>query len=216
VRTRIKICGLTREADLQAAAQAGADAVGLVFYPRSKRFVATERAAQLSRAAPAWVTVTALFVNADPGCVREIIDAVQPHLLQFHGDETPQECERYGRPYMRAFRVGGPGLDSPQALARACAPYAGAAAWLFDSHSPGYGGSGLAFDHTLLSAVAEQGRPLVLSGGLGPDNVGAAVRALRPWGVDVSSGVEESPGIKSAARIQAFVQAVAGADAQAA
>jgi len=214
MRTRVKICGITREGDLQAAAQAGADAIGLVFYPGSKRCVTTARAAELRRAVPAWVTVTALFVNAEPGLVREVIEVVRPDLLQFHGDETPRDCEQYGFPYMRAFRVGAPGLDSADALARACRTYAGAAAWLFDSYSPGFGGSGVSFDRTLLAGLSGQGsRPLVLSGGLNAGNVAAAVQALRPWGVDVSSGVEDAPGIKSADKIRAFLAAVAQADA---
>lgn len=214
MRTRVKICGITRQEDLLAAARAGADAVGLVLYPGSKRFVDIARAAELRRAAPPWVTVTVLLVNAEPDFVREVIGAVRPHLLQFHGDETPDDCDRHDFPYMRAFRVGAPGLDSAAGVAQACSGYRRAAAWLFDSYSPGYGGSGVSFDRALLAELpAQDARPIVLSGGLTTDTVGDAVRALRPWGVDVSSGVEDAPGVKSHAKIHAFIDAVARADA---
>jgi len=214
MRTRIKICGLTREADLAAAVEAGADAVGFVFYPGSKRCLDLSRAARLRRAVPAFVDVAALVVNAAPTNVRAILDEVGPDLLQFHGDESAPDCAQYGARYLRAFRVGAPGLDDAQALASYCAAYGDAAGWLFDSYSAGYGGSGLAFDRNLLAAVQADGaaRPLILSGGLKPDTVEQAVRAVRPWAVDVSSGVEECPGIKSAERIRAFVQAVRRAD----
>jgi phosphoribosylanthranilate isomerase len=215
MRTRIKICGLTREADLAAAVEAGADAIGLVFYPGSKRCLAPRRAAQLRREIPAFVDAVALFVDAAPAEVRAVIDAAGPDLLQWHGNETPEFCRGFGRRYLRAFRVGGPGLDTPAALAGACAAYGDAAGWLFDSYSSGFGGSGLAFDHHLLDQVraGPAARPLVLSGGLKPETVTAAVRALRPWAVDVSSGVELEPGVKSAERIRAFVAAVRQADA---
>jgi len=217
LRTRIKICGLTREEDVAAAVEAGADAVGLVFYGGSKRCLTPARAARLRREVPCFVSATALFVNAAEREVRQVIDEVGPDLLQFHGDEPPGECERYGRRYLRAFRVGGPGLDTADGLARACASYAGAAGWLFDSYSPGFGGSGLAFDRALLQGLGRNGaavRPVVLSGGLKIDTVTDAVRALRPWAVDVSSGVETAPGVKSADKIRRFVQAVRSADAQ--
>lgn len=210
MRTRIKICGLTRETDIAAAAQAGADAIGFVFHPSSKRCLAVDRAAQLRREVPAFVDVVALFVNAAPQTVQAVIDRVQPDLLQFHGDESPEICRQSGRRYLRAFRVGAPGLDTPEGLAAYCRAYGDAAGWLFDSYSAGYGGSGLAFDHHLLSTVQAESasRPLVLSGGLKPESVAQAVRAVRPWAVDVSSGVEIEPGIKSAQRMQAFVAAV--------
>lgn len=216
MRTRIKICGLTREEDVAAAVEAGADAIGLVFYGGSKRCLTLEQAARLRRLVPCFVSATALFVNATQQEVRQVVDEVGPDLLQFHGDETPQDCERYGRRYLRAFRVGAPGLDSAEGLARSCLPYAGAAGWLFDSYSPGFGGSGLAFDRALLQGLGQGGspaRPMVLSGGLKVDTVAGAVRALRPWAVDVSSGVETAPGVKSADLIRRFVQAVRAADA---
>lgn len=216
MRTRVKICGMTRPEDIAAAVEAGADAVGLIFYPKSKRYVSLDLAARLRRAVPAFVDVVALFVNADDDAVKQVIEVVGPDLLQFHGDETPDACQRYGRRYMKAFRVGGPGADTAGQLARTCAAYRGAAGWLFDSYSAGYGGSGLSFEHALLQDVRadSQGAPLILSGGLSPDNVQPAVAALRPYAVDVSSGVEDAPGIKSAARIRAFLQAVQRADAE--
>jgi phosphoribosylanthranilate isomerase len=212
IRTRIKICGLTREEDVEAAVAAGADAVGFVFYPRSKRVLTPQRAAQLRRMLPAFVDAVALFVNAADDEVKAVLDQVQPDLLQFHGDESPEACERHGRRYLRAFRVGAPGLETSEALLKSCAGYGSAAGWLFDSHSEGYGGSGRAFDWSLLGSASA--RPLVLSGGLHAGNVAAAIAAVRPFAIDVSSGVEAAPGIKSAEKIAQLVAAVRAADAQ--
>ncbi|ARP81090.1 N-(5'-phosphoribosyl)anthranilate isomerase [Bordetella genomosp. 8] len=216
MRTRVKICGMTRPEDIAVAVEAGADAVGLIFYPKSKRYVAVEQAARLRRAVPAFVDVVALFVNAADDDVKRVLDAVGPDLLQFHGDESPEACERFGHRYMKAFRVGGPGAETANELARTCSGYRGAAGWLFDSYSAGYGGSGLAFEHSMLREVQadRSSAPVILSGGLSPDNIHAAVATLRPYAVDVSSGVEASPGIKSAERIHAFVAAVRRADAE--
>jgi len=214
MRTRIKICGLTRDEDLLAAVAAGADAIGLVCYEGSKRYVSVERAAQLRRLVPAFVSVVALFVNAKPQVVRSVIDQVDPDLLQFHGDESVQECEQYRRPYLRALRVGAPGLDTPAGLADACAQYGSAAACLFDRDTPGYGGSGQLFDHALLTDLPVDSRRIILAGGLNVANVEASVLGLRPWAVDVSSGVETAPGIKSADKIRAFIEAVGRADRQ--
>jgi len=214
MRTRIKICGLTRDEDLLAAVQAGADAIGLVCYEGSKRYVPVARAVQLRRLAPAFVSVVALFVNAKPQAVRDVIDQVNPDLLQFHGDESVQECEQYRRPYLRALRVGAPGLDTPAGLAGVCAQYGCASGWLFDSDSPGYGGSGQSFDHTLLADLPADARRVILAGGLNDANVEAVVRRTRPWAVDVSSGVETAPGIKSTQKIRAFIEAVRRADRQ--
>lgn len=214
MRTRVKICGLTRETDIVSAVEAGADAIGFVFYPGSKRYIEPTRAAALRRLVPAFVDVVALFVNPRPGEVEAVLDQVQPELLQFHGDESLRDCTRYGVRFMRAFRAGAPGMDTPDALALACRDYDDAAAWLFDSYSKGYGGSGQSFDHALLHVVQDDpaSRPLVLSGGLQADRIGDAIRAVRPWAVDVSSGVEESPGIKSASKIDALMRAVRAAD----
>jgi len=214
MRTRVKICGLTREADIASAVQAGADAIGFVFYPGSKRYVAPAQAGLLRRAVPAFVDVVALFVNPDPAEVQAVLDQVGPDLLQFHGDESPQDCIRYGTRFLRAFRSGAPGLDTPDALAAACRAYGEASGWLFDSYSAGYGGSGQAFDHSLLAGVRAdaQARPIVLSGGLNAASVGPAIEAIRPWAVDVSSGVETAPGLKSPDKIRALVDAVRDAD----
>ncbi|QCS66760.1 phosphoribosylanthranilate isomerase [Achromobacter denitrificans] len=216
MRTRIKICGLTREQDIDAAVAAGVDAIGFVFYAKSKRCLTPLRAAQLRRAVPAFVDVVALFVNPAEDEVRAVLDQVGPELLQFHGDETPQDCARYGHRFLRAFRAGAPGLDSAEDLASACRAYGEAAGWLFDSYSAGYGGSGHGFDYALLDEVKGDpvSRPLILSGGLNAENVGQAVQTLRPWGVDVSSGVEVEQGIKSSDRISFFVAAVQAADAR--
>ena len=216
MRTRIKICGLTREQDIDAAVAAGVDAIGFVFYAKSKRCLTPLRAAQLRRAVPAFVDVVALFVNPAEDEVRAVLDQVGPELLQFHGDETPQDCARYGHRFLRAFRAGAPGLDTAEDLASACRAYGEAAGWLFDSYSAGYGGSGHGFDYALLDDVKDDpvSRPLILSGGLNAENVGQAVQTLRPWGVDVSSGVEVEQGIKSSDRISFFVAAAQAADAK--
>ncbi len=210
-RTRIKICGLTRAQDVHACAQSGADALGFVFYPPSKRFVSAAHAAELCADLPAFISTVALFVNPEPQTVKEVIHTLRPSLLQFHGDEEPSFCASFGVPYLKAFRVGGPGLDTPANVAQTCKVFSHAAGWLFDSYTPAFGGSGQGFDHALLSEVtsaAGLSRPMVLSGGLNAQNATAAVRALAPWAVDVSSGVEDSPGVKSNKKIYEFVQAV--------
>ena len=216
MRTRIKICGLTREQDIDAAVAAGVDAIGFVFYAKSKRCLTPMRAAQLRRMVPAFVDVVALFVNPEEAEVRAVLDQVKPELLQFHGDETPQDCARYGHRFLRAFRAGAPGLDTAESLASSCRAYGEAAGWLFDSYSAGYGGSGHGFDYTLLDEVRADpvSRPLILSGGLNAENVGQAVELVRPWAVDVSSGVELEQGIKSSDRISFFVAAAQAADAK--
>ncbi len=205
MRTRVKICGITRSEDLQAAAAAGADAVGLVFYPPSPRCLDLATARALRRQAPAFLATVALFANASRESVARVLETVRPDLLQFHGEESPEYCESFGLPYIKAARVR-PGLD----LLEYWRPFAGAAAWLADAWVPEYGGVGERFDWSLLPPVLE--RPLVLSGGLTQANVGAAIRMLRPWAVDVSSGVESAPGIKEAARIAAFIAEVRNAE----
>lgn len=212
-RTRIKICGLTRPQDVESAVLAGADAVGLVFYGSSKRAVGLEQAARLRQHVPAFVNVVALFVNASAQEVEQVIEQVQPDLLQFHGDESVEFCTSFKRRYIRAFRVGGPGLDTPQGVLLACRQHPKASAWLFDSYSSGYGGSGLSFDPELLSGVrqASDSRPMVLAGGLKADSVVQSLAMLQPYAVDVSSGVEDAPGIKSVQKMAAFTQAVQSA-----
>lgn len=211
-RVRAKVCGLTRTQDIQAAVRSGADAIGLVFYPGSRRAVSIEQAVALRAQVPAFVSVVALFVNAPQAEVHDVIAQVQPDLLQFHGDESAAYCEAFGHRYVRAFRVGGPDMASAEQVLAACRRYMSASAWLFDSHSAGYGGSGRALDPALLDYVlqAPDSRPVVLAGGLRPDTVAQSIRTIRPYAVDVSSGVEAAPGIKSAEQIAAFIRAVQG------
>jgi phosphoribosylanthranilate isomerase len=201
----VKICGITRPADARAAAEAGADAIGLVFYPPSPRFLSVERALEIRDVLPPFVQTVALFVNPDAAQVAQVIGRVRPAMLQFHGEETPQFCGEFGLPYIKACRVKA-GLDLLEYLR----PFSRAAAWLLDSHVEEYGGVGESFDWSLAPAVRE--RPLVLSGGLAPGNVAEAIRRVRPWGVDVSSGVESAKGIKDAAKIAAFVAEVRNAN----
>ena len=203
-RTRVKICGITRPADGAAAAQAGADAIGLVFYPPSPRYLALERAREIRDALPPFVQTVALFVNADAAQVAQVISAVGPGLLQFHGDETPEFCAQFGVPFVKACRIRA-GIDVAQYLQ----PYSRAAAWLVDSFVPEYGGVGESFDWSLVPRSLA--RPLILSGGLDAKNVARAVRTVRPWAVDVSSGVESAKGIKDAGKMAAFVAEVRNA-----
>lgn len=208
-RTRIKICGLTREQDVRAACAAGADALGFVFYPKSKRFVTPEQAGVLSRGRDIFVSSVGLFVEPPVELVESVMAYMQPSYLQFHGDETPEFCGQFQWPYIKAFRVGAPGLENPERLLAACQAHGDAHAWLFDSYTPAYGGSGHAFDHALLSAVlADRAKPVILSGGLNTDNVARLIGQLVPAAVDVSSGVELEPGLKSAEKITRFVEQV--------
>jgi len=206
VRTRVKICGITRVEDARDAAEAGADAIGLVFYPPSPRFLSVERAREIRDALPPFVQSVALFVNADAAQVAQVIGRVHPGMLQFHGEETPEYCAQFGLPYLKACRVA-QGVDLLEYLR----PFSAASAWLLDAHVEEYGGVGASFDWALVPGSLE--RPLVLSGGLTTDNVGMAMRLVRPWAVDVSSGVESAKGIKDAARIAAFIAEVRNADA---
>jgi phosphoribosylanthranilate isomerase len=204
VRTRVKVCGITRTADAAAAAHAGADAIGLVFYPPSPRFLSIERAREIRDALPPFVQTVALFVNADAAQVAQVIGRVHPAMLQFHGDEPPRFCVQFGLPYIKACRMK-PGVAALEYLR----PFSPAAAWLFDSHVPEYGGVGERFDWSLVPATD---KPVILSGGLSQANVAGAIRRVRPWGVDVSSGVESAKGIKDAAKIAAFIAEVRNAD----
>lgn len=208
MKTRIKICGITRIEDGIAAAEAGADAIGFVFYPKSPRYVQAEQAAKIVAALPPFVDVVALFVNAKAEFVRQTLAAVPINLLQFHGDEDEGYCRQFDRPYLKAARVR-PGLD----LVQYAASFASAQALLLDAYVEGYGGGGHAFDWSL---IPEKGaglpRPIILSGGLTTDNVTDAVRRVRPAAVDVSSGVEVAKGIKDPAMIAAFIAGVRNAD----
>lgn len=215
-RTRIKICGITREQDLDAAVDAGADAVGLVLYEKSPRHVSPARAAELARRLPPFVTPVLLFVNASADAVARACEQVPAALLQFHGDETPAQClaAAQGRGFLRAARIPLNAGESFDLLGFA-ADFSAAQALLLDAHVEGYGGAGKAFDWSRIPTNVDA--HLVLSGGLTPANVGDGIASLRPrcrtLAVDVSSGVEVSKGIKDAAKIHQFVAAVRAADA---
>jgi phosphoribosylanthranilate isomerase len=217
-RTRVKICGITRVEDGMAAARAGADAIGLVFWPSTPRCVSLEQARAIAAALPAFVTVVGLFVDPHPEAVRSALAAVPLDLLQFHGDEPPELCASFGRPYIKAVPVKPEG-DLLQYASR----FSGARALLLDAYQPGGlpGGTGTTFDWRALppQLTDESSRRLIVSGGLTPANVATAIRHLRPWGVDVSSGVEVTgddgrprKGIKSETKIFAFVREVRSAD----
>jgi phosphoribosylanthranilate isomerase len=205
MRTRIKICGITRPADARAAADAGADAIGLVFYPPSPRFLSVEKAVEIRDALPPFVQTVALFVNPDPAQVAQVLGRVKPAMLQFHGEEPPEFCAQFGLPFVKACRLR-PGVDGSGYLKL----FQRAAAWLVDSYVPEYGGVGERLDLSLVPRQLD--RPLILSGGLERGNVAQAIREVKPWGVDVSSGVETAKGIKDAAKMAAFVAEVRNAD----
>lgn len=226
-RTRIKMCGLTREADVQACCAAGIDAVGLVLYAPSPRAVSAQRAGELARALSSFVTPVLLFVNASAAEVAAGLDAVPHALLQFHGDETPEQCQQLaqGRPFIRAARVPTGASQGPSTLpggtpafdlVKYAQDYSSAQAILLDALVQGYGGGGHAFDwtafnwsHPHLNARSR----LVLSGGLSPANVADGIAQVRPWAIDVSSGIESAKGLKDASLIHQFVAAVRAADA---
>lgn len=199
---RSKICGITRIEDAVAAVEAGADAIGLVFYGKSPRAVSIEQAAAILQALPPFVTSVGLFVDMPRDELQQLLQRLPLDLLQFHGDESPADCEGHGRPYIKALRVR-PGED----VAAAMAPYAGAQGILLDTFVEGVpGGTGASFDWSLVPEDAA--KPIILAGGLDADNVATAIRQVRPYAVDVSGGVEASKGIKDAGKIRAFVRAV--------
>ena len=207
LRTRIKICGLTREADVDAAVLAGADAIGFVFYSSSARYVTPQRARELARRIPPFITPVGLFVNASMSEVDAAFEAMPLMLAQFHGDETPAICDRSGKPYIRAAR-----MSADLNLLDFAARFSHAQAILLDAHVDGYGGGGKVFDWSLIpQGVA---RPLVLSGGLNASNVIPGILQVRPWAVDVSSGVESAKGIKDAEAMRRFCDAVREADSR--
>ena len=204
--TAVKICGITRVEDALAAAHAGAHAIGLIFYAGSPRLVRYDVARRVVDALPAFVTPVALFVDAKSIDVERVISEVRPQLLQFHGDETPEFCERFGLPYIKAAKVR-QGVDLLQYARR----YRTAKGLLLDAFVDGsHGGTGATFDWALIPDQLPL--PLILAGGLHPDNVADAIRQVRPWAVDVSSGVEAAKGIKDAAKIAAFIRGVRNAD----
>jgi len=200
--TRIKYCGMTRVEDALLAARLGADAIGLVFTARSRRRVELSQARAIRQALPPFVTAVALFMDDDAALVHEVIRVVQPDLLQFHGQEDDAWCAQFDRRYLKAIAMG----EGAAALPR-LHDYPRAAGLLLDGHGLGEaGGSGRAFDWSRMPSDLTQ--PLILAGGLNPDNVAEAIRIARPWAVDVASGVEVSPGIKDAAKMAAFIAAV--------
>nr|VFJ51923.1 MAG: phosphoribosylanthranilate isomerase [Candidatus Kentron sp. DK]VFJ53768.1 MAG: phosphoribosylanthranilate isomerase [Candidatus Kentron sp. DK] len=218
MRTRTKICGITRPEDGLAAARLGADAIGLVFYSKSPRAVDLEAARAISAALPPFVSLVALFVNPAPALVEKVLRALPIGLLQFHGDESPADCQRYGRPYVKAIR-----MRESAALSEALTRFPDAAALLLDAYREGlWGGTGERFDWSLIPRImdtpatdppSDQPRPpmpLILAGGLDPDNVREAVRIARPFAVDVSGGVESAKGIKDARKMARFIRAVSG------
>jgi len=202
---RSKICGITRIEDALSAVEAGADAIGLVFYAKSPRSVSIEQARSIIAALPPFVTTVGLFVDASRCELGELLDAVPLDLLQFHGDESPEDCDGYHRPYIKALRVK-PGDD----IAAQVALYKNACGVLLDTYVPGIpGGTGEAFDWSLVPEHLS--KPVILAGGLTAENVAQAIARVRPYAVDVSGGVEALKGIKDAEKIRAFLQAVKAA-----
>lgn len=204
--TAVKICGITRIEDALVAARAGAHAIGLIFYPKSPRLVPDPVAAEVVKALPPFVMSVALFVDPQAAEVERVIAKVRPQLLQFHGDEPPDFCASFGVPYIKVVRMR-VGVD----LLQYAQQYRAAKGLLLDAFVEGnHGGTGSAFDWALIPR--EFPLPLILAGGLSPGNVGEAVRRVRPWAVDVSSGVEAAQGIKDAAKVAAFIRGVRDAD----
>ena len=204
--TAVKICGITRVDDALAAARLGAHALGFVFYAQSPRHVTRPRAAEIIHALPPFITAVGLFVNPEASEVERVLAQVPLDLLQFHGEETPEFCARFEVPYLKAVRVRA-GLD----LLQYTRHYSAARGLLLDAFAErAHGGTGIVFDWSLIPRGLP--RPMILSGGLTPENVAEAIRRVRPWAVDVSSGVEATPGIKDALKIAAFMKEVRGAD----
>ena len=202
-RCRVKVCGLTSVADALMVSAAGADALGLVFYPNSKRYVSIEQAAAICTATPPFVATVGLFLDAEASFVEQVLAAVPLTLLQFHGSETPAYCAQFQRPYLKA--VGMKGLAASGGFASYADQYPQAQGFLVDSHEPGAaGGTGETFDWTQVPQTYP--KPIILAGGLNPHNVAAAIRMSQVYAVDVSSGVEISPGIKEMAKVQAFIK----------
>ncbi len=203
-RTRIKICGVTRAADACLAAELGADAIGLVFVPRSRRFLSLERAREIARSLGGFERRVGLFMDPEAGAVERVLETVALDMLQFHGGEPETFCRRFGLPYLKA-------ISAVQGLDDLDRRYPSAFALLIDSHAEGQlGGTGEAFDWSRFPGDSE--RRLILAGGLTPNNVGAAISATRPYAVDVSSGVESAPGIKDRGKLEAFFEQVRDAD----
>ncbi len=202
---RSKICGITCIEDALAAVDAGADAIGLVFYPKSPRFVTVEQAQAIVAALPPFVSTVGLFVNAERADLQALLDVVPLDLIQFHGDESPEQCEGYNRPYIKALRV-----QAGDDIATSCDAYANACGILLDTYVAGTpGGTGETFDWALIPKHLS--KPLILAGGLTSANVSQAIAQVHPYAVDVSGGVEKSKGLKDHDKIRAFMSAVHGA-----
>ncbi|HNV89193.1 MAG TPA: phosphoribosylanthranilate isomerase [Methylotenera sp.] len=205
MRTRVKICGITRVEDALAAVNAGADAIGLVFYAPSPRAVTVEQAQKIAAAIPPFVSIVGLFVNAPKVEIESILSRVRLDILQFHGDETAEDCEQINLPYYKAIRV-----KADTNLIQCAQQYRTAKALLLDAFSEAaMGGTGQTFDWNLIPANLHM--PVILAGGLNAENVGLAIRQVQPYAVDVSGGVEAGKGIKDAAKIAAFMQGVSNA-----
>lgn len=203
-RVRIKFCGIRRGEDAARAAALGVDALGFVFTAKSPRMIDPAAAAAIVRSLPPMLTAVALFMDDDPAWIAQVVSMVRPQLLQFHGEESSQDCARYGLPYLKAVPMA-----TVADVASYAARFPAAAGFLLDAHASGEaGGQGVRFDWT---RELRLDRPLVLAGGLDPANVGEAIRQVRPYAVDVSSGIESAAGIKDGARMQAFVSAVRAA-----
>ena len=197
----VKICGITNEEDALMAVAMGADALGFVFTRQSRRFVEPALASQILRELPPLVTAVALFMDDEPAWIRQVISITRPNTLQFHGNESVADCVSHGLPYLKAVPMA-----TVTDVASYAAGFPGAAGFLLDAHASGEpGGQGTRFDW---SKRPQLDRPLIVAGGLDADNVGEAIRRLRPFAVDVSSGIESAPGIKDATRMQAFIDAV--------
>lgn len=208
MRLRIKICGITNAADAMAAVNAGADALGFMFYERSKRYVTPDAVAEIVEELPPFVMRVGVFVDPSMDLVNETASTSGITALQFHGAETPEFCGQFGLPVIKAFRITD--KSSLEAL-----PRYQTSAWLVDSDVPGqWGGTGQTFDWSLAQQATKLGRPVILAGGLTPENVATAVRAVRPYGVDVSSGVEALPGRKAKEKVEAFIRSARGAQAE--
>ena len=205
MRTRVKICGITNVEDALTAVEQGADAIGLVFYPPSPRYVSLEKAVEIVNALPAFVTVVALFVDATKDAIEAVLSQVKIDLIQFHGNESVEECRRYGKAYMKAIRV-----KTDTNLVQYAADYSDAKALLLDTYTEGVpGGTGQVFDWALIPK--DLTKPVVLAGGLDAENVALAIRQVKPYAVDVSGGVEFKKGVKDAAKIAAFMRGVGNA-----
>lgn len=206
-RTRVKFCGMTRSEDVHSAVELGVDALGFILYPKSKRALSFEQLKPLVAEVPAWVNSVVLLVNSSEAEVQKVIEEVKPSYLQFHGDESVEFCEQFNYPYLRAIRVGGPGIATQQEIAETVAAYSQAKAFIFDAYSPGYGGAGITFDVSVLDLVRQQQakEKIIIAGGLGPKNIQSLITQYHPYGVDLCSGIEAVAGHKDPLKMRAFM-----------